>query len=196
MRRKSTAATAKQAKGKNPYISPLPTPAGRKVASPPSVDPLAFLSGSGSSKKGRKSSVSPAVPTSVNPASSPKSLGTVADLRNFVASQTESLKRQLDMYHEDIVNEFDSSESRISKRFKIQTQQCQQLTEEIDKEYKKMSDRIVENSERIKSSYMEFMAEAQASSARVCKVGLSELAQSTEKTINDLRAKYKIPTAI
>ncbi|EEE67101.1 hypothetical protein OsJ_24108 [Oryza sativa Japonica Group] len=48
----------------------------------------------------------------------------------------------------------------------IQDHACQQLTDEVDKEYKKMSDSINENTEMIKAKYKQIMAEAQSSTSR------------------------------
>ncbi|KAL8521399.1 hypothetical protein ACS0TY_011791 [Phlomoides rotata] len=48
----------------------------------------------------------------------------------------------------------------------MQTQACQQVMDEADKEHKKISDRINEGREAMKASYAEFIAEAQASASR------------------------------
>ncbi|KAJ4784931.1 Kinesin-like protein [Rhynchospora pubera] len=206
MRKRSSSTNAKtQVKAKKasplPRLNHLSTPKqrGRKAKSSPSMDPLAFLSSTSasSSKRGRKM-LSPSSPITlkVSPVSSPKTLSTIADLRNLAASRTESLKRQLDLCHSDAMKELDASQVRISKRCKTQTQACLHLTEDIDKEYKKMSDRIVENTELIKNSYKEFIEDAQAAAARLSKVSFSDLAKSTEKSLNGLRTRYKIPTTL
>lgn len=44
---------------------------------------------------------------------------TISDLKASVASRIESLKRHLDVCHFQIVNEFDVSSTRLSKRFKV-----------------------------------------------------------------------------
>jgi hypothetical protein len=127
MRKKSTLTNAKsQPKGKkgSSLLNHLSTPnhRGRQVKSPPSIDPLAFLSsvsGSGT-KKGRKMH-SPSAPIALDasPVPSPKNQSSIADLRNLVASRTESLKRHIDLCHTDVLKEFDASQARISKRFKV-----------------------------------------------------------------------------
>ncbi|KAJ3689500.1 hypothetical protein LUZ61_018664 [Rhynchospora tenuis] len=204
MRKRSASTNAKpqpKVKKGTPLLNHLSTPKqrGRKAKSSPSMDPLAFLSSASASgsKRGRKM-LSPPTPITlkVSPVSSPKNLSSIADLRNLVASRTESLKRQLDLCHADVIKEFDASQVRISKRCKTQTQACLHLTEDFDKECKKMSDRIVEKTELIKNSYKEFIEEAQAAAARLSKVSFSDLAKSTEKSLNGLRTRYKIPTTL
>ncbi|KAL6501802.1 hypothetical protein OROGR_026935 [Orobanche gracilis] len=74
----------------------------------------------------------------------------------------------------------------------IQTQACQQVMEEAEKEYKKMSDRINEGREAMKASYAEFMEEAQATASRFCKTSISELAKTTEKGIASLQSLFGI----
>ncbi|XP_078182733.1 uncharacterized protein LOC144576284 [Carex rostrata] len=206
MRKKSGLTREKpQTKGKksSPLLTPLSTPnqRGRQVKTPLSMDPLPFLSsvsGSGSGLKRSRKMLSPPAPIALDmaPVSSPMNSSTIADLRNLVASRTESLKRHFDLCHNDVMKELAASQTRISKRYKTQTQACHHITEDVDKEYKKMSDRIVENTELIKSSYKDFIEEAQSAASRLCKVSFSDLAKSTEKALNDLRTRYKIPTAI
>ncbi|KAJ4778065.1 Kinesin-like [Rhynchospora pubera] len=104
--------------------------------------------------------------------------------------------KELDVCHSDAMKELDASQVQSSKSCKTQTQACLHLTEDIDKEYKKMPDRIVENTELIKNSYKEFIEEAQAAAARLSKVSFSDLAKSTEKSLNGLRTCYKIPTTL
>ncbi|KAF3335927.1 hypothetical protein FCM35_KLT20434 [Carex littledalei] len=193
MRKKSGLTRAKpqtKERKSSPLLTPLSTPnqRGRRVKTPSSMDPLPFLSSvSGSGLKRGRKMLSP-------PVSSPMNSSTIADLRNLVASRTESLKRHFDLCHNDVMKELAASEARISKRYKTQTQACHHITEDVDKEYKKMSDRIVENTELIKSSYKDFIEEAQSAAARLCKVSFSDLAKSTEKALNDLRTRYMIPT--
>ncbi|KAG6504022.1 uncharacterized protein LOC121984941 isoform X1 [Zingiber officinale] len=119
---------------------------------------------------------------------------TIADLKASVASGIESLKRHLDVSHSQIVNEFDASSTRLSKRFKIQTKACVQLTEEAEKDYKKVADRMSEHAEIIKGAYSELISQAHPTSSRVCKVSIPELMQSMEKAIDVLRCRYKVPT--
>ncbi|CAN6171852.1 unnamed protein product, partial [Urochloa humidicola] len=73
-----------------------------------------------------------------------------------------------------------------------QNQACQQLTDEVDKEYKKMSDNIKERSEIVKAKYKQIIAEAQSSTTRVCKVTIPEMTKSVEKAIDGLRNRYNI----
>ncbi|KAK3037628.1 hypothetical protein RJ639_030405 [Escallonia herrerae] len=75
----------------------------------------------------------------------------------------------------------------------IQTQTCQQVMDEAEKEYKKMTGRISESQDAMKASYMEFIAEAQATASRVCNTSIPELSQSFEKAIDVLRNRYGIP---
>ncbi|KAA8521255.1 hypothetical protein F0562_011908 [Nyssa sinensis] len=77
----------------------------------------------------------------------------------------------------------------------IQTQACQQVVDEAEKEYKKMSERISESREAMKASFAEFIAEAQASASRVCKTSIPELSQSFEKAIDVLQNRYGISSA-
>ncbi|KAJ8555221.1 hypothetical protein K7X08_012717 [Anisodus acutangulus] len=53
---------------------------------------------------------------------------------------------------------------------KILTQGCQQVADEAERQYKKMSERINEGREAMKDSYSTFMVELQASGARLCKL--------------------------
>lgn len=96
------------------------------------------------------------------------------------------------MRYADVLKEIDSSHARISKRFKIQTQACMELVEEAEKEYTKILNKIDENTTAIKGSFVEFMAEVQATTSRVCKVSVPELAKSAEKAIESLHARYGI----
>ncbi|XP_008802989.1 uncharacterized protein LOC103716670 isoform X1 [Phoenix dactylifera] len=130
-----------------------------------------------------------------SPSAPHQTLATISDLKSQASSHSDSLKRHLDLGHSETLKEFDSSHTRIAKRFKIQTQACLQLSEEIEKEYKKISDRINENTELMKASYAELITEVQATASRVCKISIPELAQSMEKAIEGLRSRYKIPAA-
>ncbi|XP_058103849.1 sec-independent protein translocase protein TATA, chloroplastic-like isoform X2 [Magnolia sinica] len=76
----------------------------------------------------------------------------------------------------------------------IQSQACLQVTEEAEKEYKKLSDCISGNMEVMKASYAEFITEAQTSASRVCKGSIPELTRSLEKAIEGLRCRYGIPS--
>ncbi|KAG8080698.1 hypothetical protein GUJ93_ZPchr0007g6310 [Zizania palustris] len=128
------------------------------------------------------------------PAPSPSSavVSSVGDLRTAAASQIEALKRRLDALHSSAHTDLGATLSRASKRFKTQNQAYQQLTDEVDKEYKKMSDSIKENTEMIKAKYKQIRAEAQSSASRVCKVTIPEMTKSVEKAIDGLRNRYNI----
>ncbi|XP_039046782.1 uncharacterized protein LOC120187056 isoform X2 [Hibiscus syriacus] len=124
-----------------------------------------------------------------------KTLTTISDLKEFTSSRLEDMKRNLiDRSHSEILKDLDASHSRFHKRFKIQTQACQQVMEEAEKEYKKISEKIDSSHEAMKASYAEFMADAQAT-ASLCKTSISELSKSFEKGINDLRNRFGMPSA-
>ncbi|XP_072961909.1 uncharacterized protein [Typha angustifolia] len=178
--KKKAASTTKSVSKAKAFRSPLPT------SSPIRPLDLTFLASAS-----KKSKIETLTPTSIPSSPHPQILTTVADLKSLSSSRSDSLKRHLDLCHSEVLKEFDASHTRISKRFKIQTQACLQLTEEVEKEYKKMSDRIRENAELINASYVEFLAEAQLTASRACKVSVSELAQSMEKAIDSLRTRYK-----
>ncbi|XP_077244740.1 uncharacterized protein LOC143884820 [Tasmannia lanceolata] len=124
-----------------------------------------------------------------------ETLMTISDVKDLASSRLDSIKRQLDLCHSEILKEADSSKCRLSKRSKIQSRTCMQVSDEAEKEYKKISDRISENTEVLKASYSEFITQAQATASRVCKVSIPELTQSLEKAIEGLRSRYGIPSA-
>ncbi|KAH7864124.1 hypothetical protein Vadar_026041 [Vaccinium darrowii] len=128
----------------------------------------AFNTVASSSKKRKKNGVesSSARIQDVGSPVNMKSLSTIADLKEMASSRLDSLKSQLDRSHSEIIKDLEASHSRLHKRFKIQTQACQQVADEAEKEYKKISERMTESREAIKASYLEFMAEAQASASR------------------------------
>ncbi|KAL6533654.1 hypothetical protein OROHE_013487 [Orobanche hederae] len=103
---------------------------------------------------------------SPSPQRSLKSVNTISDLKDLASSNMDSVKHQLERSHSEILKDIEASQSRLQKRFKIQTQACQQVMDEAEKEYKKMSDRINEGREAMKASYAEFMEEAQATASR------------------------------
>ncbi|GAA0149980.1 hypothetical protein LIER_09018 [Lithospermum erythrorhizon] len=121
-----------------------------------------------------------------------KKMSNISELKDMASSKMEFVKRHLDRSHTEILKEFEASESRLHKRLKLQTQGCQQLMDEAEKEYKKMSDRIGEGREAMKDSYSEFITELQASSSRVFKASLPELSQSFGKAIDSLKSHYGI----
>ncbi|CAN6712109.1 unnamed protein product [Malus baccata var. baccata] len=127
---------------------------------------------------------------------SPKSnaLASIPDLKQLASSRLRDLKLHVDRSHSEILTDFDSSQSRLHKRFKIQSQACQQVLDEADKEYKKMTQRITESREAMAASYAEFMADAQTTASRACKTSIAELSQSFEKQIDALRSRYGIST--
>ncbi|KAJ1267543.1 hypothetical protein BS78_07G064600, partial [Paspalum vaginatum] len=98
----------------------------------------------------------------------------------------------LDALHADSVRDLEASHSRISKRVKMQTHGCVQLSEEANREHKKVADRIAERAEAVKTSYRKIVAEVQASTSRVCKVTVPEMAKSAERAIDGLRSRYNI----
>ncbi|XP_009599709.1 uncharacterized protein LOC107792138 [Nicotiana tabacum] len=134
-------------------------------------------------------------PEQLKPAGSPasvKNLKSIADLKEFASSQLDSVKRQIERSHMEILKDLEASQSRLQKRLKIQTQGCQQVADEAEREYKKMSERINEGRDAMKASYSTFMAELQASGARLCKQTIPELSQSAEKAIDTLKNRYGI----
>ncbi|KNA17001.1 hypothetical protein SOVF_083990 [Spinacia oleracea] len=116
----------------------------------------------------------------------------ITELKDAVSSHLDSIKRQVERSHSDILKEAESSNSRLHKRLKIQAQACQNLMDETDKEFKKMSERVAESCEAMKASYSEFMVDAQTSAARVCKTSIPEKAPSFEKAMDSLRKRYGI----
>ncbi|GAB2273297.1 hypothetical protein Dimus_008097 [Dionaea muscipula] len=132
-----------------------------------------------------KSSPSPALTT----------LSSVSELKEMASSRLDSIKRQVDLSHPDFLKEMESSQSRLHKRFKIQAQACQQVMDQVEKEQKKISERIRESREAVQASYAEIIAEAQASASRVCKTSIPDLALSFEKAIDGLRSRYGISAA-
>lgn len=120
-----------------------------------------------------------------------KTLTSISDLRDFASSRLDDVKRNLiERSHSEILKDLESSQSRLNKRFKIQTQACQKMMDEAEKDYKKMSERINSSREAMKSSYEEFIAEAQTTASRVCKTSISELSKTFEKGIDDLRSRF------
>ncbi|RLM62048.1 uncharacterized protein C2845_PM14G04270 [Panicum miliaceum] len=169
--------------------------AGGGTPSSPAAD-LSFLSPSHSPAKPRTWGSPLASPAAASPLAAPAALSTIADLRSLAASHLDSLKRRLDALHGDSVRDLEASHSRLSKRVKMQTHGCLQLAEEADKEHKKVADKIAERAEVVKSSYKKFVAEVQASTSRVCKVTVTEMAKSAERAIDGLRSRYNISATL
>ncbi|CAK9323667.1 unnamed protein product [Citrullus colocynthis] len=126
------------------------------------------------------------------PSRNTSSLSTISDLKDFASSQLVDLKRHIDHSHSQIVKDLDSSNSRLQKRFKIQSQTCQKMMDEAEKEYTKMSQRIYESQEAMKVSYEEFLAHEQESASRACKTSITELTQSFERAIDALRSRFGV----
>ncbi|XVE99946.1 hypothetical protein REPUB_Repub03eG0243900 [Reevesia pubescens] len=125
-----------------------------------------------------------------------KTLTTISDLKEFASSRLDDIKRSLiDRSHSEILKDLEASHSRLHKRFKIQTQACQQVIDEAEKEYKKIAEKIDGSHEAMKATYAEFMADAQATASRVCKTSISELSKSFEKGIDNLRSHFGISFA-
>uniref|UniRef100_A0A0E0EIP6 Uncharacterized protein n=1 Tax=Oryza meridionalis TaxID=40149 RepID=A0A0E0EIP6_9ORYZ len=173
---------------------------GSSPASGDAADDLSFLSPSSPVVKPKtRSPLAAPASSPISPYASPAtasasvSVSTVADLRSLAASHLDSLKRRLDALHGDSARDLEASHSRISKRFKMQTQSCLQLADEAEKEHRKMAEKISEHAEAVKASYKKFVAEVQASTSRVCKVTIPEMAKSADRAIDGLRSRYNIP---
>ncbi|KAJ4728404.1 Kinesin-like protein [Melia azedarach] len=122
-----------------------------------------------------------------------KSLSSVSDLKEMASSRFDDLKRNLiDRSHSEILKDLEASHSRLNKRLKIQTQTCQQMMDEAEKEYKKMLERIGESEEAMKASYAEFMDDAQVTLSSVSKTSIPELSRSFEKAISTLQSRYGV----
>ncbi|XP_042035598.1 uncharacterized protein LOC121781967 [Salvia splendens] len=204
MRKRSTKSSAVALLGS----SPLPPPDTEATRSPsPGESPavlfdfdLNALAGIASSlnKSSNKKCVSRASgskriqPTGFSPSPSLKSVNTIADLKDLASSTMESIKQQMERSHSKIAKDFESSKCRLHKRYKIQTQECQRIMNEAEKEHKKMFDRINEGREAMKASYAEFIAEAQTTASRLCKTTIPELAKSSEKSISSLKSRFGI----
>ncbi|KAH7659005.1 Apolipoprotein [Dioscorea alata] len=172
--------------------SPLPMSSPKRFSKKPSKSFDFDLTFRATSSKKTLSS-SPLVRSPASPI--PKTPANISDLKDLANSRANALKRHLDLCHSEVFKEINTSESRISKRFKMQAQSCTQLIAEAEEEHKKLSERIVENMDLLKASYVEFLAEAQATATRVCKEKIPELAQSVEKAIDSLRSRCRIPAS-
>ncbi|KAK6158476.1 hypothetical protein DH2020_005790 [Rehmannia glutinosa] len=147
-----------------------------------------------SNKNGRASAPGSkrAQPTGFSPSPSLKSVNTISELKDLASSNLDSIKRQLERSYSEILKDIEASQCRLQKRFKIQTQACQQVMDEAEKEYKKLSDKINEGREAMKASYAEFIAEAQTTASRLCKTTIPELAKTSEKGIASLQSRFGI----
>ncbi|KAI9401502.1 hypothetical protein POPTR_001G132232v4 [Populus trichocarpa] len=171
--------------------SPLP------MASPPSPSPPKSSILNSNKKKKPIASVAAAagVLRSSPPPSLDKTLASISDLKELASSRFDDIKsRLIDRSHSEIIKDLEASHSRLHKHFKIQSQTCQQMMDESEKDFKKMTERVTETTEAMKETYTEFMAEAQATASRVCKTTIPELAKSLEKSIGDLQSRFGIPS--
>ncbi|XP_057786627.1 uncharacterized protein LOC131004061 [Salvia miltiorrhiza] len=144
------------------------------------------VSGASGSKRIQPTGFSP------SPQRSLKNVNTIADLKDLASSNIASIKHQLERSHSEILKDIESSNCRLHKRYKIQTQECQRVMDEAEKEYKKMNDRINEVREAMKASYAVSIAEAQATASRLCKTTIPELAKSSENSISSLKRRFGI----
>ncbi|KAL6951869.1 hypothetical protein U1Q18_048730 [Sarracenia purpurea var. burkii] len=156
----------------------------------------AFNIASSSKKKKNVVASSSVLMQPTGPAPNIREINTVADLKEMASSRLDSIKRQIDRSHSEILKDKEASQTRLHKRFRIQTQACQHVMDETEKEYKKLSQQISESREAMKASYVEFLAEAQGSSSRVCKTSIPELSQSFENALDALRNRYGIPSTV
>ncbi|CAL5010534.1 unnamed protein product [Urochloa decumbens] len=177
------------------FLSGDSSPPSASGTSSPAAADLSFLSPSRSPAKPRTRS-SPIASPAASPLAVPAALSTIGDLRSLAASHLDSLKRRLEALHGDSVRDLEAAHSRLSKRVKMQTHGCLQLAEEADKEHKRVSDKITERTEVVKNSYKKFVAEVQASTSRVCKVAVPEMAKSVERAIDGLRSRYNISATL
>ncbi|XP_043693910.1 uncharacterized protein LOC122644592 [Telopea speciosissima] len=166
-----------------------------------------------SKKKNKKKTAAPRHAT-VQLNGSPQKITTdVTHVKDLASSRIDAIKRELDLYNSEILKEVEASHSRLSKRFKIQTEACQQLVDEAEKEFKKMHDWISETMEAMKATFEELITGAQGPASydqeeckpkrlkesnkgvkqdSVCKKSIPELKQSLEKAIEALRSGYSI----
>ncbi|CAK7356003.1 unnamed protein product [Dovyalis caffra] len=144
--------------------SPLPT-----TSSPSPSQPKSRILNSSKKKKPIANVAAAAgLSRSSPPPSLNKTLASISDLKELASSRFEDIKcRLIDCSHSEIIKDLEASHSRLHKRFKIQSQTCQQLMDEGEKDFKKMTERITETTEVMKETYAEFMAEAQATASRV-----------------------------
>ncbi|CAL0311754.1 unnamed protein product [Lupinus luteus] len=163
----------------------LKTPSPVATSPEPSPKSAIFTRTASTSKGKGVKRVSANITTTASPSN-------ISDLKNLASSGIDDLKRHIDRSHSEILKHVEASHSRLHKRFKMQNQACQQVMDEADKEYKKVSERITESREAMKASYEEFMADAQATASRACKTSITELSQSFEKAIDSIRNRYGI----
>ncbi|XP_028793683.1 uncharacterized protein LOC114749345 [Neltuma alba] len=140
-------------------VNLLTTPSPR--SSPPYDSPASaiFVRTASTSKNTKRATVDHAKSQAL------KTVSNVSELKDLAATRLDELKGLIDRSHSEIFNDLEASQLRLRKRLK--TQSCQQMMDEADKEYKKVSERIAaENQELMKASYKEFVADAQISASR------------------------------
>ncbi|XP_020535888.1 uncharacterized protein LOC105636423 isoform X3 [Jatropha curcas] len=102
-----------------------------------------------------------------NLADSPKTIASISDLKDMSSSRLHHVKSNLiDHSHSEILKDLEAFHSRLHKRFKIQSQTCQQVMDEAENDFKEMSEQINESCEAMKESYEELLADARATSSR------------------------------
>ncbi|XP_024032321.1 uncharacterized protein LOC21405514 [Morus notabilis] len=162
--------------------------------SPPSQSPESAIFTGSKKRQNMKKTVSadsPAPALFMSPSRPPRTLSSISDLKDLASSRLDDLKRHIDRSHSEILKDIDASSSRLHRRFKIQNQERQKVSDETEKEYKKISERIDKSQEALMTSYAEFMADVQASTSHAC-TSVTKLSQSFEKSIDALRSRYGI----
>ncbi|XP_030535431.2 uncharacterized protein LOC115744408 [Rhodamnia argentea] len=129
------------------------------------------------------------------PSPASKSLTSIGDLKDFASSQLDDLKRRLNRSHSGISKEVEASHSHLHKRSKMHAQAIQQVTDEVDKEYKKICGQMYESRKAMKVTFAEVMEDAQTSTSHVCKTSIPELSQSFDKAIDVLRNHLGVSTS-
>ncbi|KAK9277001.1 hypothetical protein L1049_006540 [Liquidambar formosana] len=178
-----------------PMASPSPSPPHHHHRPSDSPEPFQFntFNNTSSAKKKKPiASTSALIKPTISPHPPQKTLATISDLKDLASSRLDSIKSNVDRSHSEILKDLEASQSRLHKRFKIQTQACQQVMDESEKEYKKMFERISESQEAMKASYAEFMAEVQVTASRVRKASIPELSLSFEKRLDVLQSRFGI----
>ncbi|XP_030454239.2 uncharacterized protein LOC115675638 [Syzygium oleosum] len=190
----------KRSSSRKPKASPSPSPLPSLSLPRDSLQSIFNIIATGSSSRKSKTRGRLHRRTNVDDTSGPapalppasKSLTSIGDLKDFASSQLEDLKRRLDRSHSGISKDVDASRSRLHKRFEIHAQAIQQVTDEVDKEYKKIYEQINETRKAMKATFVEFMDDAQTSTSHVCKTSIPELSQSFDKAIDVLRNRLGV----
>ncbi|XP_051136976.1 uncharacterized protein LOC127255490 [Andrographis paniculata] len=159
------AAAAAAAAAESPTLSPAESPASQFALNFSGLRDIAeALKRSNKNSSAGTSGIKRMQPTGLSP--SLKSVNTISDLKEMVSTNVDSLKRRLERSHSEILKDIEASHCRLQKRFKIQTQACQQVMDEAEKEYKNMSEQINEGRKAMKASFAEFIADAQHNASR------------------------------